>query len=90
MKPHPPGNCVSPINQRRNVSEDVTLIFGDFPLAAGEIMIVTRQKTGKFLGHTKGYSDGVEHVYVDASILNLKYRWESYLSKRCSLGCRPG
>jgi len=54
---------------------ELILVFKDFPLAAGETMIVSGQRVGHFLGHLWGHSQGVEKVYVDEDILDLKSRW---------------
>lgn len=57
------------------VYEEKVIVLKDFPLKAGETMIVTRRRVGHFLGHLYGHSQGVEHVYIDEDIPNLKNRW---------------
>ncbi|MYC40226.1 MAG: hypothetical protein F4X55_04345 [Candidatus Dadabacteria bacterium] len=53
----------------------VIIVLKDCPLASGETMIVARQRVGHRLGHLWGHSEGVEKVYIDADILNLKNNW---------------
>lgn len=53
----------------------LTIVFKDCPLASGETLIVTPSRVGSFLGHLWGHSQGVDKVYIDADILNLKNNW---------------
>ena len=55
--------------------EEKVIVLKDFPLPAGETMIVTRRRVGGFLGHLWGHSQGVKYVYVDEQIPNLKNKW---------------
>lgn len=57
------------------VYEEEVIILKDFQLPAGETMIVTRRRVGKFLGHLWGYTEGVAYIYIDEAIPNLKNRW---------------
>lgn len=51
------------------------ILLKDYPFAAGETLIVSRKRVGHFLGHLWGHSQGVEKVYIDETIPNLKNNW---------------
>ena len=53
----------------------IIIVLKDCPLASGETMIVTGKRVGHFKGHLWGTSEGVEKVYIDEAIPNLKNRW---------------
>ena len=54
---------------------EIIIVLKDYPLASGETMIVTGKRVGHFKGHLWGSSEGVEKVYIDEAIPNLKNRW---------------